>query len=89
MQRALKGEDMDAAVRAARALLDRAGYGAPKQVKLEGVTPSEPIAEWLRYLTASEFKNLQAMFEAANARMNGDPTAPVSRPAAIERGVYL
>ena len=33
---------LGAVVRAARDLLDRAGYKAPKQVKLEDVTPREP-----------------------------------------------
>ncbi len=42
LARALASDDLGAVVRAARDLLDRAGYKAPKQVKLEDVTPREP-----------------------------------------------
>lgn len=45
LQRALKHRDVHAAIRAARDLLDRAGYAAPKRVELDTPDLAELLAE--------------------------------------------
>ena len=74
---ALASGNISEAMRAARLVLDRAGYGPTKGVVVEDVTP-RPEARWEYFCTDEEIEIVAGIIEAAKARemakRTGQPT---------------
>ena len=64
---ALASGNLSEAMRAARLVLDRAGYGPTKGVTVEDVTP-KPDDNWPYFCTDEELEIVQGFIEAAKAR---------------------
>ena len=67
MERAIASNDPNPAVRAAKDLLDRAGYGPPKTIEIED-RRRDPSDDWPAWCSADEAQQLIALHGAAVAR---------------------